>query len=123
MKQEKRNSKKGKGKQENVENFFRKYGNLMSSENKSMNKTSTLPKREDETLKMNQTEVLEVKKSIKEVKNEPASIGSIAEQMKERISDIKVRNLEITQSEKERLEHKKRERTIQELIIPSGRAI
>ena len=67
-----------------------------------MNKPSTLPKREDETLKMNQTEVLEVKKSIKEVKNEPASIGSIADQMKERISDIKVRNLEITQSEKER---------------------
>ena len=55
--------------------------------------------------------------SIKETKKELLSIGNKADQMKERICDLKDRNLEMTQREKEtELSIKKRhERILQEL--------
>lgn len=42
-----------------------------------------------------QIEILELKNSIKEMKNEPVSLGNRADQKEERISDIKYRNLEM----------------------------
>ena len=57
-----------------------------------------------------------MKNSIKDIKNELASIENRADQMGERIRDIKDRNLEITQRGKETLEQKKKyERTLQDL--------
>ena len=64
---------------------------------------SVLPK--NETLTNDQTEMLEIKNSIIEVKNELENTGNTVEQMEK--SDIKDRNVEMMQREQERLEHKK----------------
>ena len=53
-----------------------------------------------ETLRKNQTEILELKKSIDEMKNAIESIENGADHIKsERISKLKGRNLEIIQVE------------------------
>lgn len=57
-----------------------------------MNKRSTL---EIETMKRNQIEILELKKSINEMKNELET----SDHMEERMSDLKVRHLKMTQVE------------------------
>lgn len=49
---------------------------------------------------MNQIEILELKNSIKEIKNELTSLGSRADHMNERIN-IKDRNLVMMQMEEE----------------------
>ena len=76
----------------------------MNSDTQSMNKVSTLPK-SLKLKKKNQIEILGMKNSIKEIKNELMSIENRADQMVERISHIKDRKLEMMQRE-ERDEHK-----------------
>ena len=48
-----------------------------------------------------------MKNSIKEIKNELASTGNRMDWLEERISNIKDRNLEMTEKRRERFEHKK----------------
>ena len=55
------------------------------------------------------------------MKNEIVSLGNRTDKMKERISDIKDRNLEINKKEEERSRRmKNNEREIQDYLIPSG---
>ena len=57
-----------------------------------------------ETLKRNGIELLNIKNTLQELKNEIASLGNRADQMEERIGDIKDRNLEINLKEKKETE-------------------
>lgn len=52
-----------------------------------------------------------MKKSIKEIRNELASMGNTVDQMEKRISVIKCKNIENMQKE-EKLEHLKYERAL-----------
>ena len=67
-------------------------------------------------LSQNQTEILELKNSINEMKYSLASIGNRADHMEERISKPKDRNLETIQVEDEReIRYFKSEEILQEL--------
>ena len=55
----------------------------------------TKKKKKRKPTKKKRTEILELKNSIHEVKNELASLGNGADQMEERISDVEHINLEI----------------------------
>ena len=66
-----------------------------------INKQNEYFTKDFKTLKKNQIEILEMKDSVKEIKNELASTGNRADQMQERISCIQDRNLEMTQREGE----------------------
>ena len=78
--------------------------------------TNNLFTKEIETLKKKQAEILEIKDTIKEIKNELTSIGNRAHQMEERISDTEDRKLEMMQREEKRdFSIVKNERTLQEL--------
>ena len=81
--------------QENTNGQFNELRNKTNKQNEYFTK-------EIETLKKNQIEILEMKNSIKEIKNELLSIGNRADQMQERISYIKDRNIEMAQREEER---------------------
>lgn len=69
--------------------------------------------KETETLKKNRIEILELKKSIKDMKNEIMSLNR-TDQMEERIGDVKDINLQMRQMEEERFESK-RNKQIKEL--------
>ena len=58
--------------------------------------------KEIETLKRNQIELLEMKNTWQDMKNEIASLGNRDDEKEERISDIEDRNLGINQKEEER---------------------
>ena len=66
-----------------------------------MNKMSITPKRKRISVWFLSKEILEMKNSTREIKNELASREKRANQMDERVSDIKDTNLEIMQTEKE----------------------
>lgn len=70
----------------------------MSSGRKLLNKSSTLPKR----LKLlkKQSEFLELKSSINEMRNALESTGNRADQKEEGLSELKVRNLEVPRRKK-----------------------
>ena len=55
-----------------------------------------------ETLKMNQTEILELRNTINKMNNVLESIGNGADDMKDSISELKDRNLETIQIEEQR---------------------
>ena len=76
-------------------------GSSTHSEIKSTSKRSTLTK-ELETMEKNQTEILELNKSVNKIKIKLESLGNIAAQMEEIIDDLKNRNLDMTQVEEER---------------------
>lgn len=58
--------------------------------------------KETDTLKNNQIEILALKNTAKEMKNELVSLGSRGHQMEEIISDTEDRNLEMMQMEEDR---------------------
>ena len=73
--------------QEDSEKQFNELGNKINEQKE------TLPKRLK--LKKNQTEILELKNSINEMKNALESNGNRADHMEERISKLTDRNLEM----------------------------
>ena len=74
-------------------------------------------------MKRNQVKILEVKNTIKEIKNELESLGNTADKREERISNIKDRNLEMMKREEERsLSIKKKKELYKKYLAPSKRA-
>ena len=82
--------------QENLEEQFTELRNKIN------NKKETLFPKEIETLKKNQTEILELKDSINEMKNALESTGNRADHIEERISKLKERNIEMILVEEDR---------------------
>lgn len=69
---------------------------------KKLNEQKEYFTKEIETIKKKQTETLELKKSINEIKNALKNIGKRADKMDERISKLTDKNLEMAQVEEER---------------------
>ena len=69
--------------------------------NKTNNQREKFPK-EIQTLKSNQTEILELKTSINRMKNTLESIRNRVDHTEEGTSELKNRNLEMIQTEEER---------------------
>ena len=68
---------------------------------KQINKQNQYFTKEIGTLKNSQTEILEIKTSVKGIKNGLYDIENKADQVEERISDIECRHLEMMQREEE----------------------
>ena len=78
--------------QENTDRQFEGWRNKINEQNKYFTK-------EIEISKKNHIEILEMKNSIKEIKNELVSIENKARHLNERICDIDDENLEMMQRE------------------------
>ena len=75
-------------------------------------------------MKRNQVKILEVKNTIKEIKNELESLGNTADKREERSSTVKDRNLEMMKREEERsLNIKKNKELYKKYLTPSKRAL
>lgn len=83
--------------EENSERQFNELRNKIKEQKEYFTKVQY----KSETIKRNQTEILELKNSINEM-NELASLGNRADQIEERISDTEDRNIEMTLVEEER---------------------
>ena len=103
------------------ENIDRRFSQLI----KQLSKQNEYVTKDVETLKKNQTEILDMENSIKEMKNEVVSIGNGIKQIQERISDIEDKNLEMMQREEKRnLNIKKKMKELYEnYLVPSEKAI
>ena len=96
--------------QENTERQFLKIRNTIHKQNEKFNK-------EIEIIKKNQTETLELKNTISELKNATYSITSRTNEAEERICALEDRNFEIIQSRKAK---KKRMKKSEESLLTYG---
>uniref|UniRef100_A0A9L0TML8 L1 transposable element RRM domain-containing protein n=1 Tax=Equus caballus TaxID=9796 RepID=A0A9L0TML8_HORSE len=89
---------------------------LRENSDRQLNEFRSYVTKEFDTIKKNQTEILEMKNTIEEIKKNLDALNSRADNMEERISNLEDGNIELLQAEEEREARLKRnEETLREL--------
>uniref|UniRef100_A0A9L0R8N8 L1 transposable element RRM domain-containing protein n=1 Tax=Equus caballus TaxID=9796 RepID=A0A9L0R8N8_HORSE len=89
---------------------------LRENSDRQLNQFRSYATKEFDTIKKNQTEILEMKNTIEEIKKNLDALNSRAYNMEERISNLEDGNIELLQAEEEREARLKRnEETLREL--------
>ena len=89
---------------------------LRENSDRQLNEFRSYVTKEFDTIKKNQTEILEMKNTIEEIKKNLDALNSRADNMEERISNLEDGNIEMLQAEEEReVRLKRNEETLREL--------
>uniref|UniRef100_A0A3Q2HVN2 LINE-1 retrotransposable element ORF1 protein n=1 Tax=Equus caballus TaxID=9796 RepID=A0A3Q2HVN2_HORSE len=89
---------------------------LRENSDRQLNEFRSYVTKEFDTIKKNQTEILEMKNTIEEIKKNLDALNSRADNMEERISNLEDGNIEMLQAEEEReLRLKRNAETLREL--------
>ena len=96
--------------------IIRILNELRENSDRQLNEFRSYVTKEFDTIKKNQTEILEMKNTIEEIKKNLDALNSRADNMEERISNLEDGNIELLQAEEEREARLKRnEETLREL--------
>uniref|UniRef100_A0A8C4M3G8 LINE-1 retrotransposable element ORF1 protein n=1 Tax=Equus asinus asinus TaxID=83772 RepID=A0A8C4M3G8_EQUAS len=96
--------------------IIKKLNDLKENTDRQLNEFRSYVKKELDTIKKNQSEILEMKNTMQKIKKNLDSLNSRVNNMEDRISNLEDRNIEMLQTEEEReLRLKRNEETLQEL--------
>src|SRR3712207_6307510 len=82
--------------------IIKKLNELKENSDRQLNEFRSYVPKEFNTIKKNQTEILEMKNTIEEIKKNLYTLNSRANNMEERISNLEDGNIELLQAEEER---------------------
>uniref|UniRef100_A0A9L0RHZ4 L1 transposable element RRM domain-containing protein n=1 Tax=Equus caballus TaxID=9796 RepID=A0A9L0RHZ4_HORSE len=96
--------------------IIKKLNELKENSDRQLNEFRGYVTKEFDTIKKNQTEILEMKNTIEEIKKNLDALNSRADNMEERISNLEDRNIGMLQAEEEReVRLRRNEETLREL--------